>query len=73
MIYISSDHRGFQLKEKIKEFLLKQGISFEDLGNKEYDKDDDYPDKSSRGGIWGPERSILDGACQVLSALEKKG
>ena len=35
--------------------------------------DDDYPDKSSRGGIWGPERSILDGACQVLRALEKKG
>jgi methylmalonyl-CoA mutase len=35
--------------------------------------DDDYPDKSSRGGIWGPERSILERACQVLRALEKKG
>ncbi len=43
MIYIGADHRGFELKEKIKEFFLKKGISFEDIGNEKYDKDDDYP------------------------------
>ncbi len=44
MIYLGADHRGFKLKEKIKEWLSSQGLEFEDLGNTVYDKDDDYPD-----------------------------
>jgi len=44
MIYLGADHRGFELKEKIKEWLSAQGKEFEDLGNTVYDKDDDYPD-----------------------------
>ncbi|MEM3374210.1 MAG: RpiB/LacA/LacB family sugar-phosphate isomerase [Candidatus Woesearchaeota archaeon] len=44
MIYLGSDHGGFRLKEKIKKFLEKKGYLFVDLGNKVYDKDDDYPD-----------------------------
>ncbi len=43
-IYIGCDHAGFELKEKIKEFLTKKNLSFEDLGNTEYDEKDDYPD-----------------------------
>ncbi len=44
MFYLVSDHRGFKLKEKIKEYLDKNKIIFTDLGALKYDKDDDYPD-----------------------------
>jgi len=43
MIFLGSDHRGFLLKEKIKEYLTSNNFSFQDLGPQSYDKDDDYP------------------------------
>lgn len=47
MIYLGADHRGYYLKEKIKEYLLSQKQEFKDLGNFSYDKNDDYPDFAS--------------------------
>ena len=44
MIYIASDHAGFELKEQMKEFLVKEGYQFEDLGPYRYEPNDDYPD-----------------------------
>ena len=44
MIYIGADHRGFELKEKIKSWLSDWGYEYEDRGALEYNKDDDYPD-----------------------------
>lgn len=44
MIYLGADHRGFELKEKIKIWLSEWGYEFEDCGAFEYNKDDDYPD-----------------------------
>lgn len=44
MIFLGSDHRGFKLKEKIKKYLRDLSFQFEDLGNKIFDPDDDYPD-----------------------------
>ena len=44
MIYIASDHRGFQLKERIKLYLKELGYAYEDLGASIYNKEDDYPD-----------------------------
>lgn len=44
MIYLGADHAGFELKEKIKEFLTKQGYQVEDFGAYQFDDDDDYPD-----------------------------
>jgi len=44
MLYLGTDHRGFQLKEDIKAFLKEKGIAFEDLGNYVYEPEDDYPD-----------------------------
>ncbi|PJE51479.1 MAG: ribose-5-phosphate isomerase [Candidatus Yanofskybacteria bacterium CG10_big_fil_rev_8_21_14_0_10_36_16] len=44
MIYIGSDHRGYELKGKIKNWLSEQGFECEDLGPAEFNKDDDYPD-----------------------------
>jgi ribose 5-phosphate isomerase B len=43
-IFIGSDHRGFYIKQFLKDFLFKQGYEVEDCGNYIYDEDDDYPD-----------------------------
>jgi ribose 5-phosphate isomerase B len=44
IIYLGADHRGFNLKEKIKTWLKEWGYEFEDLGNTQLDPEDDYPD-----------------------------
>jgi len=43
-IFIGADHGGFKLKEKIKDFLVKNKFETEDTGSIVYDKTDDYPD-----------------------------
>ena len=44
MIYIGSDHRGYNLKEYLKDYLSKARIPFKDVGNHKFDPEDDYPD-----------------------------
>lgn len=44
MIYLASDHRGFALKNKIKDWLGVMELEFVDCGAKEYNESDDYPD-----------------------------
>lgn len=44
MIYLASDHRGFELKARIKDWLGEWSYEFEDCGPSELDPDDDYPD-----------------------------
>jgi len=44
MIFLGADHRGYQLKEKIKQWLVEWGLEAEDLGNKRLDPNDDFPD-----------------------------
>jgi len=41
---ISADHGGFELKKIIIEHVESLGYKIEDLGGKEYDSSDDYPD-----------------------------
>ncbi len=48
MVYLATDHAGFELKEKVKEFLKKEGYEVEDFGAHEFNKDDDYPDFISK-------------------------
>ena len=43
MIYLGADHAGFELKEKIKKFLNKKKINYEDLTPK-FKEGDDYPE-----------------------------
>lgn len=47
-IYLATDHTGVELKNKVKDFLQKEGYDFEDCGAYQYDKDDDYPDWISK-------------------------
>tara|TARA_X000000950_G_C13623376_1_gene540326 strand:- start:288 stop:716 length:429 start_codon:yes stop_codon:yes gene_type:complete len=42
-IFLSSDHGGFKLKEKVKDFLLENNLKYEDLGCKSLEPVD-YPD-----------------------------
>jgi len=44
VIYVGSDHRGLDFKNKIVEFLRDRGYSVKDLGPIKYNKDDDYSD-----------------------------
>jgi len=44
LIYIGADHRGFELKETLKDFLKTKGYEFVDVGNSKYDENDDYTD-----------------------------
>lgn len=44
MIFLGADHRGFELKEKIKDFLKSNNFEFIDLGNFKKDLEDDNPD-----------------------------
>ncbi len=46
-IYIGADHAGFNLKEKLK-IVLGKSYEVIDLGNKKYDKNDDYPVYASK-------------------------
>jgi len=48
MLYIASDHAGYQLKEELKPYLQELGCEFEDLGNEQLDPSDDYPDFAFR-------------------------
>lgn len=43
-IFIGADHRGFELKEKVIDYLHEKNVRIEDLGNYQYDANDDYPD-----------------------------
>ncbi|MGC9603125.1 MAG: RpiB/LacA/LacB family sugar-phosphate isomerase [Minisyncoccia bacterium] len=43
LIYIGADHRGFELKDKLKNFLKLRGYTVVDLGDEKHDENDDYP------------------------------
>lgn len=43
-IYLGSDHAGFELKEKLKIYLIEQGYTVEDKGAFSFDSGDDYTD-----------------------------
>lgn len=44
MIYLASDHRGFELKQKLFKRLQDEGMIVADLGNDHLDPNDDYPE-----------------------------
>lgn len=47
-VYLATDHAGFELKNKIVEYLKTEGYEVEDCGPDTYDKNDDYPDFISK-------------------------
>ena len=49
-IFLGTDHRGYNLKEFLKEKLKENNFEFEDCGNFIYDPDDDYSDFAFKVG-----------------------
>ncbi len=43
IIYFGADHRGFDLKNHLQEFLKNQGYQTADFGAAQLDQADDYP------------------------------
>jgi len=43
-IFLASDHAGFELKQKLADFLRAEGHAVEDMGPRELNPADDYPD-----------------------------
>ncbi len=43
-VFIGADHRGFKLKDKLKDWLIQEGYQVTDCGNTVLDTEDDYPD-----------------------------
>lgn len=43
-IYLGADHQGFALKEKVFAYLAKRDYDVEDIGDKELDPNDDFPE-----------------------------
>jgi len=44
LIYLGADHRGFELKEQVKSWLTANEYEVEDVGDFQFDPDDDYVD-----------------------------
>jgi len=64
VIYIGADHRGFQLKEALKEYLKELGYAVSDVGDSKFDENDDYTDFASAvaekvSADWSGSRGIL--------------
>lgn len=62
MIYLGADHKGFELKEKIKIWLTEWGYDHEDMGAFELDPIDDYPiyaKKVAESMVESDDRGIL--------------
>lgn len=76
-IYLATDHAGFELKEKIKESLLKEGFKVEDFGAYSLDPEDDYPDfisKAAKAISEDPESKaiVLGGSGQGEAIVANK-
>ncbi|MBF90018.1 MAG: ribose-5-phosphate isomerase [Candidatus Marinimicrobia bacterium] len=80
IIHIATDHAGYDLKNDIKNYLLKKGYEVIDHGAFQYEADDDYPDfifpcakavasdKNSKGIILGGS-----GQGEAMAANRLKG
>ena len=82
MIYLASDHAGFELKEKLKKYLQEElGQETHDMGAFAIDNNDDYPDfiiPTAQKVAEDPERNrgIISGGSgqgEAIAANKVKG
>ena len=61
MLYIGADHGGYQLKEQLKKWLVKQKVEYIDVGAPALADGDDYPvyaEKVAQGVSVAPEKQL---------------
>ncbi len=75
-IYTATDHAGFELKEKIKEYLEEKGHEVYDCGALTFESGDDYPEYMARAAedvqkdsMHAPSVAILFGGSGVGEAI----
>ena len=78
MLYLASDHAGFTLKERIKEYLDFLEIAYEDLGTDSQEPVDytDYAQKLAKKISKNNDRGLLfcgTGSGMCMAANRKKG
>lgn len=79
-VYLATDHAGFDLKEKVKAYLLQHGYEVEDFGSHTFVPTDDYTDFISKVGeaisAHPEERGIVfggSGQAEAMLANKYKG
>jgi ribose 5-phosphate isomerase B len=80
-IFIGADHRGYQLKDTITQYLQSKNIRVEDMGNYELDPNDDFPvyaNKVAQAVLQNPEEYLGivicgSGAGVCIAANRHKG
>ena len=60
MIYIGSDHGGFELKQEISAYLTETAVQFKDLGPNVFSENDDYPEFAEKVGKFVSKSSGKD-------------
>ena len=50
-VYLGADHRGYQLKNDVINWLVSQQIPYTDFGATEYDTEDDFNDYAKKNNI----------------------
>jgi ribose 5-phosphate isomerase B len=50
-IFLGSDHNGYHLKEKVFAYLSKRGYDVQDVGDREMDPEDDFPQFAQAAAI----------------------
>jgi ribose 5-phosphate isomerase B len=63
-VYVGADHNGFFLKQKLVDYLAKQGYQVVDDGNNKLDPADDYPVFAERA-----VKDVLDGKDDARAIL----
>lgn len=77
-IYLGADHRGFELKETLKNWLVSEGYEVEDVGNHVFDPEDDYVDpalkvaESIEGNGTSSRGILLCGSGQGMEVVANK-
>lgn len=50
-LFLGSDHGGYYLKEKLEAYLAKRNYVYEDVGDKELDPNDDFPQFAAQAAV----------------------
>ena len=78
MVYLASDHAGFDRKEMIKQYIIDLGFEIKDFGADKLDPKDDYPDYAypmAKAVAEDDERGIVfcgnaEGVCVVANKVD---
>lgn len=50
-VFLGADHRGFRLKHDVFAYLSKRGVDVEDIGDKELNPEDDFPQFAAQAAL----------------------